>query len=794
MQHTNQILAAALAALLAACGGGGGGGEGGGPVASPPPAANNPPTISGAPMTSVEVGDSYSFTPTASDEDGDTLSFTLQNAPIWLVIDSGTGEISGDPTQGHIGSADDISITVSDGKASASLAPFAITVMPEILGRDNFEPKGEVFPLDDGFQSVGELSLRTGDFVQSFANSDLTVTFDSDGNLQRVSGDSDVPTNTSAHTNVIGNVRSIVDVLTGAEINDDPDLGIQLVEDRNYFVFYIGAQFDMEKRNPLDPSSSERLTISTPYGGQSIMITDPTDTFMYRYGSTPLLGAYGSGRSMNGLIPFTPKLDYAALDSFSGHLVDKGTMGIGYKYVDFFEVSGTLVRKEPQFTDINWDDILDSEVEYRGGFNGDLDFAMSILGFGLFSFDLAESSGTLDVGFDRQQLALSLRIDPSDELFPASYSLGPTGEITGSAYFNGDGEYGFELDSLWHSKLPEADIGGILAIENDVVTLTGTVSDDKADLAVSLTLANGETVGRVEFPESYSASIGNSVTEALDRRIAEVEDKIAELEEAVSDYEFEVSLRGIRESLPAMMDAAVVTLNAIPGEARKEARSETLSYLRNKCITVVRKKVCLDDIVDEGNIADDAGDKAFDNANNAIKSPKAAMLELKKRALEADDETLREALREALSQAYANRNVGIKVSLSKSFGTPFNKTYTVYSRDNSEQVLSTADAENIKTARDNVYRIQETSDIKISAQEVVDRLPTEEAIEQMKTEVKEGTANIPTVNGLGYRAFNDTYEAFVTIDNEDQDIEINVLSPSEVREGVGNLLADILLR
>ena len=39
-----------------------------------------------------------------------------------------------------------------------------------------------------------------------------------------------------------------------------------------------------------------------------------------------------------------------------------------------------------------------------------------------------------------------------------------------------------------------------------------------------------------------------------------------------------------------------------------------------------------------------------------------------------------------------------------------------------------------------------------------------------------------------------TYEAFVTIDNEDQDIEINVLSPSEVREGVGNLLADILLR
>ncbi len=796
MPYNKQLLAISLGLTLAACGGGGSGGggsTGGGGGGSTPVAANNAPTISGSPATSINVGDNYSFTPTASDADGDTLSFTLDNAPIWLSINAASGEVSGNPFQGDIGSAEDIQITVSDGKASASLSPFDITVMPEILGRDNFEPKGDVFPFDGGFQSVGELALTTGDFVQTFANSDLTVTFDNEDLLVRVSGDTDVPTNTSAHTNVVGNVRSIVDVLTGSEINDDPDLDIQLIEDRRYFVHYIGVEFDMDIQNPLDPASSERLTISTPYGGQSLLIIDPTDTFVFRYGSTPLIGAYGSGRSMNGLIPFSPELPYGELDSFNGNLIDKGTMGIGFKYVDLLEVSGTLVRKEQQYSDINWDDILESDIEYKGGFNGDLNLAMSVVGFGLFSFDLAEASGTLDVGFDRQQLALSLLIDPSDELFPASYALGPTAEITGSAYLTGDGSYGFELDSVWHSKLPEADIGGKFAIENDVVTLTGTVSEDDVDLAVSLTLASDTTVGRVEFPESYANSIGNSVTEALDRKIAEVEQRIAELEQAASDYQFEVSLRGLRESLPALMDEAVVTLNAIPGDARKEARSEALSYMRSKCVGSGILRTCIDDIVDENDIANTAGDRAYSDANDAIRAPKAAMLELKKRALEADDQALRDALRTALGQAYNNRNVRITTSYKRSFGTPFNKTYTLYSRDSSEKVLSDADANSIRTARDNVYRIEETSDIMISAQEVVDRLPTQDAIEQMKDEVNSGTAQIPTINGLGYRAIGDSYEAFVTVDSADRDIEINVLKPSDVRKGVSELLADLLL-
>src|SRR5690606_18051920 len=58
-------------------------------------AVNSPPTISGTPATSVEEGSAYSFTPTASDPDGDALTFTIQNRPAWAAFDPATGRLSG---------------------------------------------------------------------------------------------------------------------------------------------------------------------------------------------------------------------------------------------------------------------------------------------------------------------------------------------------------------------------------------------------------------------------------------------------------------------------------------------------------------------------------------------------------------------------------------------------------------------------------------------------------------------------------------------------------------------------
>ncbi len=91
--------------------------------------ANQPPVISGTPVNTVDSGDLYSFTPTARDADtADTLSFSISNKPAWASFNTATGQLSGTPTSADVGIASGIVISVTDGKASASLPAFNLTV------------------------------------------------------------------------------------------------------------------------------------------------------------------------------------------------------------------------------------------------------------------------------------------------------------------------------------------------------------------------------------------------------------------------------------------------------------------------------------------------------------------------------------------------------------------------------------------------------------------------------------------------------------------------------------------
>ncbi len=96
-------------------------------VAAPNP-TNHPPVISGQPAPTARVGTAYSFTPTASDPDGDTLTFSIANRPSWLSFSSSTGTLSGTPGAANAGTYSNIVISVSDGTASAKLPAFAIQV------------------------------------------------------------------------------------------------------------------------------------------------------------------------------------------------------------------------------------------------------------------------------------------------------------------------------------------------------------------------------------------------------------------------------------------------------------------------------------------------------------------------------------------------------------------------------------------------------------------------------------------------------------------------------------------
>lgn len=103
------------------------------PPGSPAP-PNTAPTISGNPPAYVLAGQAYSFTPTAIDPDGDTLSFSIANAPAWGTFDTVTGRLVGTPPAGSLGVVSNIVITASDGEATAALPPFSINVVATATG------------------------------------------------------------------------------------------------------------------------------------------------------------------------------------------------------------------------------------------------------------------------------------------------------------------------------------------------------------------------------------------------------------------------------------------------------------------------------------------------------------------------------------------------------------------------------------------------------------------------------------------------------------------------------------
>jgi hypothetical protein len=66
--------------------------------------------------------------PNATDADGDTLAYQIQNKPAWASFNTVSGKLSGTPTLGNTGTHANIVISVSDGNASVALQAFAITV------------------------------------------------------------------------------------------------------------------------------------------------------------------------------------------------------------------------------------------------------------------------------------------------------------------------------------------------------------------------------------------------------------------------------------------------------------------------------------------------------------------------------------------------------------------------------------------------------------------------------------------------------------------------------------------
>ena len=193
-----RISLTAAVGLVAACGGGSGGS---GQTSLPVDLANNPPQIVGTPMGTALVGQLYRFTPSATDADGDTLTFRIENRPDWATFSPSTGRLEGTPPSTAQPVYQRILISVTDGKAFSELPAFDLTVQGGGGGGAN------VAPTISGTPATSVIAGSAYEFTPQAADPEgqpltFTVTgrpawatFDpATGRLSGTPGDSDVGT------------------------------------------------------------------------------------------------------------------------------------------------------------------------------------------------------------------------------------------------------------------------------------------------------------------------------------------------------------------------------------------------------------------------------------------------------------------------------------------------------------------------------------------------------------------------------------------------------------------------
>jgi len=107
---------------------------------------NTAPEISGDPQTTANIGEPYSFTVHAHDNDGDELSYIINNKPSWANFDEVTGKLSGNPTEVMI--SERIRIGVTDGTERSFLPTFDIEVTAVTDTQSGQVPSDPATPID----------------------------------------------------------------------------------------------------------------------------------------------------------------------------------------------------------------------------------------------------------------------------------------------------------------------------------------------------------------------------------------------------------------------------------------------------------------------------------------------------------------------------------------------------------------------------------------------------------------------------------------------------------------------
>jgi hypothetical protein len=511
-------------------------------------------------------------------------------------------------------------------------------------------------------------------------------------------------------------------------------------------------------------AATKPLVVRAPIGGRILMVVDYKDPMYYVYGAHDLLGGAGIGWSYNGRIPFAPTHAVAGLGTFSGKNTRVGTFPV-FKVLS---VTGQLVDNSYNEVHLSLEDPFGSRLRagYQAGFNGEMSLDLFLKDIVGLEIPIAAGSGGVWGEASTQNLlrghAYAVGATSRDaSWWPAFIPARPVVGLEVEAFLKSDGdfkvglagEYGWQLASATHT------MSGSFELTPAAMTLRGSVKDGNVTLSVTGRVSRDNTTVYVTPPEQLISAISADVNKQLSTQIASAQRAWEDLKKATNDYELELSLRGLRSAIPAVVDQAKRLLT-------DGINSALASHQGTIYYSELRSQV------------------------QAAAAPYYAMLDqLKAAALDMrDNAQTREAIEAAL-RAVAARKIFRMTYQQRVLGI------VVYTVNIERRIMSDADAARILSAANNVKYIQETSDIKIRAQQIYDRIPDRQIFEQVRDDMKNGVIQMAAISELGlvFAHNSNTFSVYAVIGGQRHELgAIDALSVAELAAALPAVMIRVL--
>ncbi|MBR9989649.1 MAG: Ig-like domain-containing protein [Gemmatimonadetes bacterium] len=582
------------------------------------------------------------------------------------------------------------------------------------FSREDVQAQGAVVQTPEGFTVDGTLSLKTGENSQiTFLGADVDVRFDANGRLRSISGKVQIP---SPHERiVIGDpIRADVGIFTGRFLNEERDLGILLKDDTDYLVFDFEQQLNLSiATGETGSAATKPIVVRSPDGKRTLMVVDYRDPMYYVYGQHNLLGAAGTGWSLNGRIPFVPKQTVNGLGTFDGRSTRTGTFPV----FRIMSVTGQLVDNHTTELHLSESDPFASDLgaSYESGFNGELSLDLSAGNIGL-EIGIASASGGVRAaagthsGFNGYAFVRGTT-SRDDSWWPAFIPVRPLAELDTHARVESDGSFETSLAGEFGWELPAGrqTMSGSVGATNQSLTLAGAIRDGSVNLNITGVISADNTRVLIAPPPELLDRIHSEINDQVLTQIAAAEKAYADLVKATADYQFELSLRGIRQLIPGIV---TVAKQGIDDGIRASLKNHEGRFYYNTLLGLVNTRV-----------------QPWRDRLDAVATAVAR----------SDDATTRIVLRNALTDLVANRTISVTVGITGVI------THT-FTRD----ILTAAQASQISQAASYIQYIQPASDLRISMQQVYNVIPDRQIFEQVRDDIVDGVLIMESIGELGF--------------------------------------------